>query len=182
MIQISDKNSSRRTQEPKSAGAEEPGAPKPKAWTLDPGPCRSAGHKQMRSRPATRTALFLADIPFALPRAGRGQLITGAFRRTHSQQAGQNRPAKITLRHLLCNTTVASGQSCRLWRTLLRRPQRPGNPSRIHRRICVSSKRFAATNQKRFWGTLPAIHPRESPGSASSAVMLGKTCRTSARL
>src|SRR5580704_14416880 len=118
VIQISDKNSSRKIQEPKSAGAEEPGAPKPKAWTLDPGPCRSAGHKQMRSRPATRTALFLADIPFALPRAGRGQLITGAFRRTHSQQAGQNRPAKITLRHLLCNTTVASGQSCRLWRTL----------------------------------------------------------------
>jgi len=55
----------------------------------------------------------------------------------------------------------------------------PGQSISHHLRPCVSLKRFAAANQKRFWGTLPAIHPRESPGSASSAVMLGKTCRTS---
>ena len=55
----------------------------------------------------------------------------------------------------------------------------PGQSISHHLRPCVSLKRFAAANQKRFWGTLPAIHPRESPGSASSAVMLGKAYRTS---
>ena len=144
--------------------------------------------KQMRSRPATRTALFLADIPFALPRAGRGQHITRAFRRTHSQCAGQNRPAKITLRYLLCNTTVASGQSCRVWRTLLRRPQRPGNHFASHLRSATRRNESQLRTGTRFWRTLPAIHPRESPGSASSAVLLGKAyenisrvCKHSAR-
>ena len=128
----------------------------------------------MRSRPATRTAFCFGGYSVCLTTRG-ARSAHGLFRseERNFQRAGQNRPAKISLRHLLCNTTVASGQFLRLWRTLLRRPQRPGNH---HASIFATPvvETIRAANQPRFWGTLPAIHPRESPGSASSAVMLGK--------
>jgi len=87
-----------------------------------------------------------------------------------------DRHLRSKLHKSICNTTVAGGQSCRVWRTLLRRPQRPGNqscaeapfwrippsdsPSRItgHRRLCRNALAGHTEHLARM-STLCASHP-----------------------
>jgi hypothetical protein len=134
----------------------------------------------MRSRPATRTALFLADILFALPRAGRGQRIVGRVpKNAPATRRAEQTCEEATSSHSLCNTTVASGRSRRLWRTL--GGGRNARATITHLFFASAARRseLHSRTRTRFWRTLPTIHPRESPGSAGSAVMPGKAYRTS---
>jgi hypothetical protein len=63
-----------------------------------------------------------------------GESISHALREALFSMHSADRHLRSELRTSICNTTVADGQSCRVWRTLLRRPQRPGNQSRAEAR------------------------------------------------
>jgi hypothetical protein len=117
----------------------------------------------MRSGPATRTACS-AIRSFALFHAqGMGECNACACSAEQSSTHSAGR-------HLRSSASQISLQHCGDRRPVLpfvedslRRPQRPGN------------QRAEAHSG----GTLPAIHPRELPGTASSAAMLWQGHRTS---
>ena len=92
-----------------------------------------------------------------------------AYQRRRAEQAGKERALYL----VLCSNTVASGQSCRLWRTLGggRNARATITHSCSPLRILGYPIRRRYESEMRFWRTLPTIHPRESSGSAGSAVM-----------
>ena len=110
----------------------------------------------MRSGPATRTALFWRNA--LLPFHARG-----AEDFTAGPRSAERWPLMPPGRQL--GSKLHNSSAALRWPTaspatrggLSRRPQRPGN----HRRA-----------ETRSGGSLPAIHPRELPGSAGSAVTL----------
>jgi hypothetical protein len=90
----------------------------------------------MRPRPATWTAFGLAvhSVTLFHARGMGGVHLVRALRKAPVAMHSADRHLRSELRKSICNTTVAGGQSCRLWRTLWRRPQRPGNQSRAETR------------------------------------------------
>ena len=117
------------------------------------------GEKQMRSGPATRTALFsrILFAPFHARGMGESSLL-----HLHSGESGRmmllgRLSSRSRLRNSTCGTTVVPAASPAVCGGLLRRPQRPGNQ-------CAPRRASG--------GTLPTIHPRELSGTAGSAAML----------
>ena len=83
------------------------------------GGARATPAKQMRSGPATRTALFWRNVLLPFHALGVEELTAGVHSEEHSPVMPPGRPSwRSKLRHSICGTTVAGSKSRRVWRTL----------------------------------------------------------------
>jgi len=76
--------------------------------------------KQMRSRPATWTALFSRNVlsPISTHEAWGSSSLTCAPKSARKTMPLGRHDLRSKLRRSICSTSVAGGQSCRVWRTL----------------------------------------------------------------
>jgi hypothetical protein len=83
----------------------------------------------MRPRPATWTAFGLAvhSVTLFHARGMGGVHLVRALRKAPVAMHSADRHLRSELRKSICNTTVAGGQSCRVWRTL-EEAATPGQP------------------------------------------------------